>query len=374
MVLPSEGSDWVDVLKEALERLSELPRHEDGVLGSMTTPPDPVIASLFRRFMYVNANDPWLFPAIRELEEEAVAMLGEVLGCPGCSGMITSGGTEANIAALYLAREAGYGRVYATAAAHDSIRKAARLLRMEYVEVPMKDFKMDPDSLEKLMGERGEGVVVATVGTTGVGTVDPVEAVAEVAAENGSVVHVDAAYGGFIYPPLRGWSDMGFGNDAIVSATIDPHKFGAPIPSGGLVVKSREWLAPLAFEARYMPSGKQLGLLGTRPGASIVATWALLKTLGRAGIVERATRLMGMARWVYGRLLVAGVQVATEPEVPIICVRTRREGVLIDALRGMGLYLYRCGVVRGVRAVMMPHVTYSHLSRLVNALTAFLAP
>ncbi len=374
MVLPDEGSDWVNVLGEVLERLAGLPRHEDGILGSMTTSPEPVVASLFRRFMFVNANDPWLFPEVRELEEEAVAMLGEVLGCGGCSGMITSGGTEANIAALYLAREAGYGRVYATPAAHDSIRKAVKLLRMEYIEVPMEDFKMDPDALEKIISERGEGVVVATVGTTGVGTVDPVKAIAEVASRNSSVVHVDAAYGGFIYPPLHGWSGLGFSNDAVVSATIDPHKFGAPIPAGGLVVKSREWLAPLTFESKYMPSGKQLGLLGTRPGASIVATWALLKYLGRKGIAERASELMSMARWVYGRLTAAGVPVAAEPEVPIICAKTRRDGVLIDALRGMGLYLYRCGVVRGVRVVMMPHVTYTHLTRLVNALTAFLSP
>lgn len=374
MVLPPEGSDWASVLREAVERLRGVPRHEDGVLGSMTTPPDPVIRSLFMRFMFINANDPWLFPAVREMEEEAVGMLGEVLGCSGCSGMITSGGTEANIAALYLAREAGYGRVYATAAAHDSVKKAARILRMEYVEVPMNGFKMDPEGLEKVMGKKGEGVVVATVGTTGVGTVDPVEKVAEVAAANGSVVHVDAAYGGFIYPPLRGWSGLGFGNDSVVSATIDPHKFGAPIPAGGLVVKSSEWLSPLTFEARYMPSTKQLGLLGTRPGASVVATWALLKALGRAGIAERAARLMGMARWVSRRLAAAGVRLAAEPEVPIVCVRTRREDVVIDALRGMGLYLYRCGVVRGVRSVIMPHVSYSHLTRLVNALTAFLAP
>lgn len=374
MVLPDNGSDWAEVLREVLERLSGMPRHEDGILGSMTTPPEPIIASVFRRFMFVNANDPWLFPAVSELEEEAVAMLGEVLGCSGCSGMITSGGTEANIAALYLAREAGYRRVYATAAAHDSIRKASKLLGLEYVEVPMKDFKMDPEALDKLMSERGEGVVVTTLGTTGVGTVDPLEAVAEVAVKNGSVVHVDAAYGGFIVPPLKGWAGLGFGNDAVISATIDPHKFGAPIPAGGLVVKSREWFSPLIFEARYMPSGKQIGLLGTRPGASVIATWALLKKLGRAGIAERAARLMGMARWVYGRLSAAGVAVAAEPEVPIICVRTKMESVLVEALKGMGLYLYRCGVVRGVRAVMMPHVTYSLLVRLVNALTAFLAP
>ncbi len=374
MVLPNEGSDWVGILREILERTSSMPRHEDGILGSMTTAPEPEATAVFRRFIHVNANDPWLYPAVSELEKEAVAMLGEVLGCSGCSGMITSGGTEANIAALYLAREAGYGRVYATAAAHDSVRKAAKLLRMEYVEVPMKDYRIDPEALDKLMGEKGEGVVVATMGTTGVGTVDPIEAVAEVAAKNGSVVHVDAAYGGFIVPPLKGWEGLGFGNDAVVSATIDPHKFGAPIPAGGLVVKSREWLSPLIFEAKYMPSGEQLGLLGTRPGASIVATWALLKKLGRSGIAERAARLMGMARWVYSRLSAAGVALVAEPEVPIVCVKTRRESVVIDALRGLGLYLYRCGVVKGVRAVMMPHVTYSHLTRLVNALTAFLAP
>lgn len=374
MVLPEKGGDWASVLREAIERLSGLPRHEDGVLGSMTTAPDPALASVFKRFIFVNANDPWLFPEIREMEEEAVAMLGEVAGCRKCTGMITSGGTEANIAALYLAREAGYGIVYATAAAHDSVRKAAKVLRMEYVEVPMKDYRMDPDALRKAMSEKGKGVVVATVGTTGVGTVDPVEEVAEVAEESGSVVHVDAAYGGFIYPPLHGWSGLGFGSDAVVSATIDPHKFGAPIPAGGLVVRSEEWLSPLVFEARYMPAGKQLGLLGTRPGASVVATWALLKTLGREGIEGRASRLMGMARWAYGRLAAAGVQIAAEPEVPIICVKTRREAVLIDALKGMGIYLYKCGVVRGVRAVMMPHVTYGHLTTLVNMLTAFLAP
>ncbi|MGC9072101.1 MAG: aminotransferase class I/II-fold pyridoxal phosphate-dependent enzyme [Acidilobus sp.] len=362
-----------DVIGRLKEIARSIPFHgRDAVLGSMTTPPNPVAKEAFEMFQFINANDLEMYRPIRELELDVIRELGGYLGCGDrCSGYVTTGGSEANLAALYLAREHGLRAVYYAATVHHSIIKAARLLGMKTVEVGMRGFRMDPSALITACRSEGAGVVVATVGTTGVGSIDPVEELSETAASCGSVVHVDAAYGGLVAPFLYANRRLGFQSEVVMSVTVDPHKLGqAPIPSGGLIARDEDWFSPLEFEASYMPAGKQIGLLGTRSAGSVAAAWAALKVLGPEGLKEQASRLMSLARNLASAVESVGASIAHEPEVPIVCVRSDSDDALMRWLWERGLYVYKCGVVKGVRAVMMPHVTDKVVSSLIGALRA----
>ncbi len=370
--IPRRGEDWLSILRRLHGVLKRVPDHyTGGILGSMTTPPHPLGSLVFQLFHLYNINDLELFAELRELEEEAVSMMGEIMGCEGCTGMVTSGGSEANLAALYLAREHGYDTVYVAPTAHDSVFKAARLLRMKLVEVGLDgEYRMSARILEEKMEANGPGMVVVTLGTTGLGLLDPVEKIASIASRQGGVVHVDAALGGFVAPFLYPERRLGFQNPVVVSVTMDPHKLGlAPIPAGGLVVRSEEWFSPLVFKSSYMPAGIQIGLLGTRTAASAVATWAVMRHVGMEGYRRQARRLMGLARRFIRLAESRGLKVAAEPEVPVVCLETGDADEVLKRLASRGLLLYRCGVVEGVRVVVMPHVTYGHLKRVVEVLT-----
>ncbi len=370
--LPLDGLSYVEVLRTLREIARSLPTHFTGFVGSMTTVPHPLAKQVFVEFMEFNANDLETYSALRELEREAVEMLGEVLGREGCDGMITTGGSEANIAALYLAREHGYEVVYAAPTAHDSVVKAAKLLRMKLVQVPHRGFRIDTTALEKAVERHGPGVIVVTMGTTGFGTVDPVGEVDSIAKRFSCVVHVDAAFGGFVAPFIYGSSAQPFGFGSVVSATMDPHKLGlCPIPCGGLVVRSSEWLEPLVFEARYMPRGRQIGLLGTRSGGSVAAAWAMLKYMGWRGFEAQARELMSRTRFFVTRCRELGLSVAAEPEVPVVCVSMENDEEALRRMRSEGYVLYRCGLVPGVRIVVGPHVSKVDLERIARGLANF---
>ena len=375
-VFPEEGLDWRMVLRELYTRFMREPKHlVDNIIGSMTTMPHPLSVEAYRLFMFFNANDPMVFRETHRLEREVISMLGEILGGEDVEGLITSGGTEANISALYLAREHGYNTVYAAITAHSSIRKAAHILRMKLVEVGVdKEYCIDIRDLESKVKKYGRGVIVATAGTTGLGTVDNVSSISDIAARYNSVVHVDAAFGGFVIPFLRriGYRlpDIGFSNEAVVSVTIDPHKLGlTPIPSGGLVVRGKDWFKPLIFESKYMPMGYQVGLGGTRSGGSIAATWAMLKHLGWKGYTRLALEAMNKTFKVAERIKSSHIlRLVVEPKTPIICMETPGINTrdVLEKLWSNGWYPYHCGVVDGIRIVVMPHVDVGQLLKLVE--------
>ena len=358
------------VLRRLQELYEKVPKHaKDDVLGSMTTQPHPLALVAYQMFQPFNVNDEVLYSPLRQLEEEAVRSMGEFVGCRNCTGMITTGGTESNLAALYLAREHGYRVVYAARTAHHSIAKAARVLGLRYVQVSDRGYRLDVDDLRSKCRSEGPGVVVVTVGTTGVGTIDPVEEASDAASQCRSVVHVDAAYGGFVAPFVYPRRRLGFENSAVMTLTMDPHKLGlVPLQAGGLIVRDDEWLRPLRFEADYLPAGSQLGLLGTRSAGPVAATWAMLNYLGREGYEGIARRLMATLSFLEQEVASAGLKLVVEPEVPVACISVRDDRSTMKALWERGLYVYTCGVASGVRVVIMPHVTEDKVRRLVSAL------
>ncbi|WP_329578440.1 aminotransferase class I/II-fold pyridoxal phosphate-dependent enzyme [Kitasatospora sp. NBC_01250] len=267
-------------------------------------------------------------PAATVLETELLAELAALVGYrpDRAAGVLTSGGTESNLLGLLLARDrllpgqpeltgvdpARRPRVFASRAAHFSIQRAAAVLGLgERAVVPIevdRDQRMDPGALARALTEaRRAGqtplAVVATAGTTDTGAIDPLTACAELAADHGAWLHVDAAYGGGALLSAR-LAPLLAGLELADSVSLDWHKLGwQPVAAGVFLVRRAESYDSLARRAAYLnpADDEEAGypsLLGrslrTTRRADAFSLAVTLRTLGHAGLgalVDRCREL-----------------------------------------------------------------------------------
>ena len=163
-------------------------------------------------------------PASTELEGVVLDWTADLLGLPaGWHGHIEDSASTSTFAACIAAREAtGRDLIVCSEQGHSSIEKAARMVGMRLLKIPVDDeFRMRADALGDLSDA---AVVVATVGTTATTAVDPVPAIADACAATGTWMHVDAAYAGsaMVCPENR-WAFAGV--DRADSLVVNPHKW-----------------------------------------------------------------------------------------------------------------------------------------------------
>ena len=263
--------------------------HRSGkILGSMCTCPDPVGVKAYSMFLESNLGDPGLFPGTKALENEVIAMLGEILGKKDVHGHIITGGTEANLMAMRAARNLCNVKdpeIIVPKSAHFSFKKAADMLCLDLKVADLdEDYKMDLASVENLISPNTVSVV-GVAGTTELGKIDPISDLSNICLENDIYLHVDAAFGGYSIPFLKdvGYDlpEFDFSLPGVSSITIDPHKMGlAPIPTGGILFRERKfwrlWLLKHPISLKICNPQ-----LWVHVPAATAATWALLKYLGR---------------------------------------------------------------------------------------------
>ena len=338
------------------------PQDFERVLSSMCTVPHPVARDAAERFLATNPGDPGTYETVADLEREAVGTLGELAGLADPAGYVASGGTEANVQALRIARnraDTDDPNVVAPVHAHFSLTKAADVLDLELRTAPASDYRADTDAVAELMD--GDTVcVVGVAGSTEYGVVDPVPAVADLAHDAGALCHVDAAWGGFYLPFTdRDWH---FGHAAVDTMTIDPHKVGqAAVPAGGLLAREASLLDELAVETPYLESTSQLTLTGTRSGAGVASAVAAMDELWPAGYREQYERSMTNAEWLADQLRTRGHDVVG-PELPLVAADLSVP--MTDELRDRGWRVSKTGAGE-MRVVCMPHVTRSMLRSFV---------
>jgi len=348
------------------------------IVGSMCTSPHPLAKKVYTRFLEKNLGDSGLFPGTAEIEKEAIRMLGTVLSNPEASGHIVTGGTEANVLALWTAKNlAGRtGEVIVPVSAHCSFDKAADLLGLRIVKVKLDDeFRADVEAVRKALNPKSIALV-GVAGTTTLGVVDPIDDLSDLALQKNLFFHVDAAFGGFVLPFLK---DLGhnvpsfdFAVPGVCSITVDPHKMGlAPIPAGGLVFRNENLRRNVSWDIPYLSGGEteQATLVGTRSGASAIAVWTAMKRLGREGygrIVKECMRLtLKLAEEIPN---IKGLRLATKPVMNIIGLTSD----VFDVRRiAEELRLRRWAVSlfpRHIRIVVMPHVKQQHVEKLLEDL------
>jgi len=345
-----------------MQRVEPAPQDFDRVLSSMCTEPHPMARQAAERFLATNPGDPATYQDVADLEHQAVEMLGTVTGLHDPAGYVTSGGTEANIQAVRIARnraDTDDPNVVVPTHAHFSFWKAAEVLGVELRTAPPTDYRADPRVMTELVDS--DTVLVAGVaGTTEYGYVDPIPELAELAHSVDALFHVDAAWGGFYLPfSEHRWH---FGHAAIDTMTIDPHKVGqAAVPAGGLLARTPELLDELAIDTPYLESTSQVTLTGTRSGAGVASAVAAMEALWPEGYREQYHRSMDNAEWLAAELRERGYDVV-DPELPLVAADV--SVALVEELRERGWRVAKTEAGE-LRVVCMPHVTRSMLRSFV---------
>ncbi|GAA0537167.1 tyrosine decarboxylase MfnA [Halorubrum ejinorense] len=345
------------------------PQSFDRVLSSMCTEPHPAARAAAERFLATNPGDPATYETVASLEERAVERLATLADHPSPSdaaGYVTSGGTEANVQAVRSARnrhDRSDVNVVVPESAHFSFTKAAEVLGVELRTVPVDDaYRADTAAVAAAVDD-ATALVVGVAGSTEYGRVDPIPELAAIADEAGARLHVDAAWGGFVLPFTdHAWS---FGDAAVDTLTVDPHKFGqAPVPAGGLLARDDAALDALAVDTPYLESRSQATLTGTRSGAGVAGAVAAMDELWPAGYREAAERAADNAAWLAEGLADRGYEVV-EPELPLVAAAVPEPE--FAALRDAGWKVSRTGADE-LRVVCMPHVTRSALRAFLDDL------
>ncbi|MFW9877604.1 MAG: tyrosine decarboxylase MfnA, partial [Candidatus Thorarchaeota archaeon] len=299
-----EGLEKQEIIKILNEKLKKDYSYKSGsILGSMCTEPLDLGVEIYMKYISKNLGDPGLFLGTAELEEELVAEIAELLNGKNVIGTFTTGGSEANLIAMRIAKELrpdiSNPEVVVPCSAHISFDKAANLLGIKLRKANLDDnFKLDLNHYESLINKNTCGVV-GIAGTTSLGLIDPIEDIGKFVEEREIFFHVDAAFGGFVLPfmkylnyPIPPWD---FSVKSVDSLTADPHKMGLGIiPSGGFFLRDPLILQKFGFEIPYLAGGnfKHLHIVGTRPGATVIAFWVILKSLGINGFIEIIRKCM----------------------------------------------------------------------------------
>lgn len=362
------------------------------IVGTMIAEPHPLAREVFARTLEKNVGDPGVTPATAELEREAVRMLGELLHHPAAGaafGHVVSGGSEANVLALWAARElagrprAGRPRrVLVPASAHVSYEKAARLLELELVPVGVDAAqRMDVAEARRRL-DRDTVALVGSAGSTDLGVVDPLDQLSDLALEKGLFLHVDAAFGGFVLPFLaelgRDVPPFDFALPGVSSVTIDPHKMGlCALPSGALLFRDASMARAVTVDVPYLAGGRtaQATITGTRSGAAALAVWAMLVHLGRAGYREVVRACMEHTAFlVAGIEALPGVEAVVPPTMNIVGLRptSLAVGELAAGLRARGWTASQFPT--HIRVVVLPHLRREDLAAFLEDVAAIVAP
>ena len=287
-VIEHDDAELEKVLKELQKRLEgNYPFHHPQYAGQMLKPPHPVAWLAYSLAMTINPNNHAFDggPPTSEMEKETVNSLAEMAGYQNpFLGHLTSGGTIANLEALFVAREIHPGKkIAATSQAHYTHRRMCRVLNVPFLEIPVdENGSPDLDFLESHAKEIG--TLVVTSGTTGLGRIEPLKQLIDLAEKHHFRIHTDAAYGGFfkIIFDSDDWNALSR-SDSIV---IDPHKHGLqPYGCGSVlfrdpsVGKFYKHDSPYTYFTSEDLHLGEISLECSRAGASAAAFWATLQLL-----------------------------------------------------------------------------------------------
>src|SRR5256885_4299459 len=166
----------------------------------MLKPPHDVARRAYEMALKINPNNHALDGgrASFAMEKEAVAALAQMVGWDTHLGHFCSGGTMANLEALWIAGQLHPGKtILASTQAHYTHRRIAGVLGLPFETIPCdRAGRMNVPALERRLAAGGVGTVVATMGTTATGAVDPLDAIVALRGRFDFRIHADAAYGG----------------------------------------------------------------------------------------------------------------------------------------------------------------------------------
>jgi len=328
------------------------------------------------------------FKGSQELEKEVLEVLAVDIFKANeneYDGYIATGGTEANIQALWIYRNHFKNNfnatldemvILASEDTHYSVHKGSNLLSVDTVSIPV-----DFDSRELIVEELNtivknlitEGkkyfMVISNMATTMFGSVDNPDVYTKILSNHNVEfkIHVDGAFGGFIYPISNKKSTINFQNPNISSITIDAHKMlQAPYGTGVFLCRKGLIKNVLTKEAQYV-DGMDLTMVGSRSGANAVAVWMILFSYGYYGWFEKINTLLLRTEWLCNQLDKLDVEYFRDPYMNIVTIKSQyvpqelahKFGLVPDTHNGNHKWY---------KIIMMDHVEIDDLLKFVNEL------
>lgn len=294
------------VMSQVAERMADnFPYFHPLYAGQMLKPPHPLARAAYALAMVINPNNHALDGgrASSRMEVEAVRAIAGMFGWTDYLGHLTSGGTFANLEALWVAGQLAPGkRVIASEQAHYTHGRISAVLGLQFSAISAgQDGRMDLPALESALQKGDVGTVVVTLGTTATGAIDPLHEVLALRSTYPFRVHVDAAYGGYftLISNLGENAARAFACLAQAdSIVVDPHKHGLQ-PYGCGCILFREPAvgrfykhdSPYTYFSSEDLHLGEISLECSRAGASAVALWATQQLLPLIKAGEFATGL-----------------------------------------------------------------------------------
>lgn len=283
------------------------------------------------------------FRGTQQLEREVLEVFAEDIfkaEKDSFDGYVATGGTEANIQALWMYRNFFQKKhnakieeivIITSEDTHYSIPKGSNMLTVDWVRIPVifETRSIDKEALHQMVKEqksRGKKyfIVVANMGTTMFGSVDNIDTYTDILEQEGLMykLHIDAAYGGFVFPFSNTSNTINFANPKVSSITIDAHKMlRAPYGTGIFICRKGLIDNVLTKEAAYV-EGMDLTMCGSRSGANVVAVWSILFAYGYYGWKENIDVLQMRTAWLCQELDQLGVGYFREPFMNIVTIKS----------------------------------------------------
>lgn len=301
-----------------------------------------------------------------------------------CDGYVASGGTEANIQAIWIYRNYFIQEYKAKADdicilcsddSHYSMDKGANILSISIFKVNIDNTKRVPskESIKKAISEAKKYgkkyfIVICNMMTTMFGSIDNPNNYTEVLEEQNIIfkLHVDGAYGGFYYPFTTDNNLLNFANSNVSSITIDAHKMAqAPYGTGIFLIRKGYMHYANTREAKYV-KGEDYTIIGSRSGANAVAVWMILSKNGPYEWEEKIFILQKRTQWLCDKLASLNIRFYRNENSNILTVSAN--DIDQNVANKYGLVPDNHHNPKWYKVVVMDHVTIEKLASLVSEL------
>ncbi len=340
---PSTGKKPSEILDEMRNsREKDFQWRQGKMFGFVYYPGDEIAETLelvYKMYMHDSRLNPTAFLSLRNMENEIVAMAGDLLhGNKNVTGSVTAGGTESILMAMKVARDwrrlhspVAQVEVVAPLSAHPAFEKAAQYLGIKLVYVSLcEDYRVNVKEMEAAINEN-TAMLVASAPNFPYGVVDPVREIALLAEKNKLLCHVDACLGGFMLPFVE---DLGypvpefdFRVKGVSSISADAHKYGYSAKGASIILYRSPELRKLQFfVSTEWPGGifASQALLGSRGGGSLASAWAVIKLLGFEGYRNIAKTVIETTKNIQAGIIESGeLEIVGNPEMSVFAFKSK---------------------------------------------------
>lgn len=376
--LPQKGKKEESVLREIQQYCNQNYAYKSmHILNSICSEPLPIAKEAFLMASDTNLGDKRLFPGAVELEQRLIRMLGTLFHNSQVAGSLVSGGTEGNILAMLVARQKKMNikapEIIVPKSIHFSVIKAAKLLGIKLIMTETdENFRAIPMDIQCNITENTIAIFV-TAGTSETGAIDPIGEINEICKRNNLYLHVDAASGGLIIPFAEMIGEkmpiFDFRLDAVMSITVDPHKYGfSVIPSGVILFRNVIIQDYINFESFFWGTPNHRTLLGTRSAAGAASAYAVMKYWGKDGFINVVKYLFCLKKALLNLLSNKSMDTIGVADLNIILIKCSEPVDIMKKLESLGWYVSVSKNLKALRIVLNLHNTIEELEEFVDVL------